>query len=91
MTLLKKRGCAGCQPAGEPLAGEGKALPDPLFFPKRHASYVGILIAFLAVTFVAGGHIDFSFLDAAKDFPAVLCGSSTSSCRTPRRSTRWER
>ena len=27
------------------------------------------LIAFLAVTFVAGGHIDFSFLDAAKDFP----------------------
>lgn len=69
MALLKKRGCAGCQPAGEPLAGEGKASPDPLFFPKRHASYAGILIAFLAVTFVAGGHIDFSFLDAAKDFP----------------------
>ncbi|WP_417299918.1 PhnE/PtxC family ABC transporter permease [Ellagibacter isourolithinifaciens] len=69
MTLLKKRGCTGCQPAGEPLAGEGKASPDPLFFPKRHASYAGILIAFLAVTFVAGGHIDFSFLDAAKDFP----------------------
>ena len=69
MALLKKHGCAGCQPAGEPLAGEGKASPDPLFFPKRHASYAGILIAFLAVTFVAGGHIDFSFLDAAKDFP----------------------
>ena len=49
MALLKKRGCAGCQPAGEPLAGEGKASPDPLFFPKRHASYAGILIAFLAV------------------------------------------
>ena len=69
MTLLKKRGCAGCQPAGEPLADEGKASPDPLFFPKRHASYAGILIAFIAVTFVAGEHIDFGFLDAAKDFP----------------------
>ena len=69
MTLLKKRGCAGCQLAGEPLAGEGKASPDPLFFPKRHASYAGILIAFIAVTFVAGEHIDFGFLDAAKDFP----------------------
>ena len=81
MTLLKKRGCAGCQPAGEPLAGEGKASPDPLFFPKRHASYVGILIAFLAVTFVAGGHIDFSFLDAAKDFPGGFPGD-TKNCFT---------
>ena len=69
MALLKKRGCAGCQPVGEPPADAGKASPDPLFFPKRHASYAGILVAFLAVTFVAGGHIDFSFLDAAKDFP----------------------
>lgn len=68
MALSKGRQAKGCC-GSNGTQGAGKASPDPLFFPKRHASYLGILAAFLVITLVASSHIDFSFLDAARDFP----------------------
>ena len=68
MALSKKRKDACCGGA----SGASKApcaSPDPLFFPKRHASYLGILVAFAAITLLTSNHIDFSFIGAARDFP----------------------
>lgn len=42
---------------------------DRSFFPKKHVSYTGILAAFVLITFLTSSHINFSFIDAARDFP----------------------
>ena len=39
------------------------------FFLEKHLSSLGVIAAFILVTLLAGGYVDFSFLDAARDFP----------------------
>ena len=39
------------------------------FFLRKHLSSLGVIAAFILVTLLAGGYVDFSFLDAARDFP----------------------
>lgn len=39
------------------------------FFLKKRLSSLGIIVAFVLVTLLAGGYVDFSFLEAARDFP----------------------
>ena len=39
------------------------------FFLRKQLSSLGVIAAFILVTLLAGGYVDFSFLDAARDFP----------------------
>ncbi len=42
---------------------------NPLFFPKKYASMLGIVVAFAVVGMLSSSYIDFSFIEAALDFP----------------------
>lgn len=65
-------GAGGSASGGTPNSAPNSAAcgaERPHFFLKKHASWLGILAAFLLLGFFASDYIEFSPVDAARDFP----------------------